>query len=562
MNFKKRSCSRNYYDNYIPPYERLLIRNRKWKPKKVEKEKTLQHLCKQGILTPFKQPENYLCHFIHSRTDIFTMDKLIDEAKLTYHYSMDTEGDALTHKPATIQVEFIRQHSLPIMIIIEANYLPPNNSPLFKKNQHLCSIIFTSSNTIYSWGPPKEELTEFIPFNLFNKEIQIIPKNVQFIFDPSDKCGLQNVIESKYKQYLDKTATLAEWGCGIDLALGKHIPDHVVGEERTYRMREEKKYRTILMEYAVNDVFAVTKLSYDMKLINLLTPPTTIELVEDDHEEPMHIQQELSVELKPPSGELNVHDRDEQTTLNENEFNYNQYSNYEEQGEKISIEIEITPSDTNLGIFDFEDISDDDQDGIYDNESRQVHAEDEPIELQLYDNQPLPNEKKRSLYDEEIELISDDEIDNQTLPDIMKIHRPFKELHQHQQHQLNDTRRVHDKDEPRKVRNSYYLGPQLYLKRNPTPNQIINRRHRANRYRHEVVRDVYQAFKITDVKEILRAINIRYVNINVRHRKLYIGLKNEQAVDQVEQLLHSHMFTESHYHHYMKKKKKNQSVRS
>jgi hypothetical protein len=142
MDFKKRSCSRNYYDNYVPPYERLLSRNRKWTPKKVKKEETLRNLCKQGILTPFKQPENYSRYFIHSRTDIFIMDKLIDEAKLTYHYSMDTEGDALTHGPATIQVEFIREHESPIIIIIEANYLPPTNSPLFKKIQYLSSIIF------------------------------------------------------------------------------------------------------------------------------------------------------------------------------------------------------------------------------------------------------------------------------------------------------------------------------------------------------------------------------------------------------------------------------------
>jgi hypothetical protein len=198
---------------------------------------------------------------------------------------------------------------------------------------------------------------------------------------------------------------------------------------------------------------------------------------------------------------------------------------------------------------------------IDDNELRKVHAKDGPMELQLYDSQPLPKEKKMSLYDEEIELISDDEFDNQTLPEIMKIHRPFKQLYQPEQHQLNGTRIVHDKDEPRKVRNSYYLGPQLYLKGNPTPNQIINRRHRANRYRHEVIRDVYKAFKINDIKEILRAIHITYKNINMKYHKLYIGLKNEEAVDEVEELLHRRMFTESHYHHFMKKKKKNQSVR-
>jgi hypothetical protein len=552
MDFKKRSCSRNYYDNYVPPYERLLSRNRKWTPKKVKKEETLRNLCKQGILTPFKQPENYSRYFIHSRTDIFIMDKLIDEAKLTYHYSMDTEGDALTHGPATIQVEFIREHESPIIIIIEANYLPPTNSPLFKKIQYLSSIIFTSNNTIYSWGPPQEELEKFIQFNLFNKPIQIIEIDVQNKVNPTEKCGLQDMVKSTFNQHLDKTATLAEWSCGIDLLLGTYIPEHVVGAERTYRMKEEEKYRLILKEYAVNDVFAVTKLSYDMNLINSLTPPPTIEPEEINYEPSLHIQQELSIELKPPSGQLNVHAGDEQPTLNENEINYYEYPNYEEQGEQISIEIELTPSDTNVGIFDFENVSDDDQNEIDDNELRKVHAGDEPMELQLYDSQPLPNKKKMSLYDDdELELISDDE-----LPETMKIHRPFKQLYQREQHQLNESRSVRARDEPRQVRNSYYLGPQLYLKGNPTPNQIINRRHRANRYRHEVIRHVYQEFKIGNIKEILRIMNIRYLNINMRYQELYIGLKNQEQVDHVEQALNRHLFTESHYHHYMKKKKK------
>ena len=37
----------------------------------------------------------------------------------------------------------------------------------------------------------------------------------------------------------------------------------------------------------------------------------------------------------------------------------------------------------------------------------------------------IRNEKKMSLYDEEIELISDDELDNQSLPETMKIHEKW-----------------------------------------------------------------------------------------------------------------------------------------
>jgi hypothetical protein len=531
----------------------------------VKKEEMLRNLCEQGILTPFKQPKNYSCYFIHLKTDIFTLDKLIDQAKLTYHYSIDTEGDALTHKPSTIQVEFIRPNLPPIMIIIEANYLPSINSPLFKKIQHLCSIIFTSNNTIYSWGSPKKELEDFVKFNLFDNEIQIIEIDVQDEVDSIDKCGLQNMIESTFKQYLDKTATLAEWSCGVDLYLDTYLPEHVVGDERTYRIRQEKKYRSILKEYAINDVFAVTKLIYHMKLIDLSTPPPTIEAEENDYEEQINMQQEPSIELKPPKTKLKVHVRDELPKLKEHKLNRNEDSIYEEKEETISIEIGLTPSDKNIGIFDFENISDDDQDEMDNNELQQsVHGQDEPIELELYDNEPLQNKKKRSLYDEDIELISDDEIDNQTLPEIMKIHRPFKQLCQHQPQQLNETKKVHVKDEPGKVRNSYYLGPQLYLNGNPTRNQVTNRRHRANRYRHEIIRDVYRAFTPKHIKEILRAMNILVTNVNKNKRGdiVYIGIKNEEQADEAEKLLHGRMFTEDHYYHYMKKKKKNQSVRN
>ncbi|CAF3911650.1 unnamed protein product [Rotaria sp. Silwood2] len=78
------------------------------------------------------------------------MNKLINEAILTNYFSMDTEDDVLSHKPATLQVEFIRQ-KLPIIIFIsEVQYLPSITSLLLKRIQQVCSIIFTSNNCIYS----------------------------------------------------------------------------------------------------------------------------------------------------------------------------------------------------------------------------------------------------------------------------------------------------------------------------------------------------------------------------------------------------------------------------
>jgi len=324
MNFSWKSSCTKFRKHYIPPYQRLLDRIRKWKPKKLEVEAKLAKLCEEGQLQPFKQPEDYQLHFIHEQIDIQIIDYLFDEAKLTDHYSMDTEDDPFTHELATLQVEFIRYNSSPLVIIIETNYLPEQSTPLFKKIQHLGQIIFSSNNHIYSWGPAKKEIKKFDNFSLF-RNIKIVEHNIQDEFSDGELCGLQKAIQYEFNEYLNKTATVGEWGCGIDLLLGTYVPNDVVGSERTYILHEEKKYRSILKEYAINDVFAVTKLSYDMKLIDLLTPPPTIEHEENNYEESIHMQQELSVELKPPSGQLKVHAGDEHPTLNENEFNYNEY---------------------------------------------------------------------------------------------------------------------------------------------------------------------------------------------------------------------------------------------
>ncbi len=108
----------------FPSIRGLLRENRSWKPKKVEEEAILRRLCETGKLKPFEQPQNYDYYFIHERTDIQLVDYLIDQAKTTNNFSMDTEDDPFSHRAATLQVEFIHRNFSSIVIIIEANYLP------------------------------------------------------------------------------------------------------------------------------------------------------------------------------------------------------------------------------------------------------------------------------------------------------------------------------------------------------------------------------------------------------------------------------------------------------
>ena len=41
---------------------------------------------------------------------------------------------------------------------------------------------------------------------------------------------------------------------------------------------------------------------------------------------------------------------------------------------------------------------------------------------------------------------------------------------------------------------------------------------------------------------------IFFVNINMVQHRLFIGLKNQTMVDEVEKLLHDRIFIEQHYH--------------
>ncbi|CAM4850358.1 unnamed protein product [Rotaria magnacalcarata] len=520
MNFSRKSlCSTQAQHRYVPPYERLLRRNQAWKPKKVKLEAELQEEYRQGTLTPFQQPQNYRCYYIHERTDILLIDELIDQAKITKHYSMDTEDDALTHKPATLQVEYIKQNLSSIIIIIEVQYLPSSTSPLFRKIQQLCSIIFTSQNYIYSWGSALQELSKFQPFQLFNTNIAIIENDIQYLYDPHEKKSLQMTIRYEFQEYLNKIATLAEWACGLDLMLGTYLPLDVVGRERTYRLHEEKKYRSILQEYAINDVFAVTKLAYKMNLIKFTTLPSTIqyEPISDDEDE-LQMQSELSIHIEPQYDELLVHVTDE---LEENEL-------LEQPNQQISIINSIK---------NFHNILEIDEN----------YPTSEHFELHYHNASSVPQNI--------LNIEQNNDTDLQSLPEIMKLHYSHEPDHlsmtQHQAQQLSShtmTVRVLDEHQ---VSNFNHLGPTTETTSTLTLKQIrnhkINRRHRANRCCYEVIRHVYKHFNFRKIKRILKSMDMYYVNINMVRHTLFIGLKNQKLVDEVEKLLHDRLFTERHY---------------
>ncbi|CAF4215376.1 unnamed protein product, partial [Rotaria sordida] len=292
-----------------------------------------------------------------------------------------------------------------------------------------------------------------------------------------------------------------EWACGVDLALGTYLPLDVVGPERTYQLKEEKKYRSILTEYAINDVFVVTKLSYKLNLIQFLST-NDYEDVSDD-EDNINLQQEVSINIPSTYEEVIVHEK---------EISYQQQE-------------DIEP---------FRPINNEYYESHY-NES--FYVQHESIELES----------------DVIELQPDDDMDTQSIPEIMKLHfyhEPSQRYIQqhHDEQSSNQQMTVHIRNEPDQVRNSYHLDPITTLTKKQIRNRKTNRRHRANRYRFKVIRTVYHLFSIIQIKRILKSMTIYSLNVNMIRHKLSIGLKDQAMVDEVEQLLHDRMFTKQHYH--------------
>jgi hypothetical protein len=161
-----------------------------------------------------------------------------------------------------------------------------------------------------------------------------------------------------------------------------------------------------------------------------------------------------------------------------------------------------------------------------------VEMQDQPL-YQVSDGGHVPDELALTNNNEDWE--------NDSFPDIMKLHLPLNRVQVHGQnehsYEMENTVNV----EQERTINNDHQSKRL------TRNQKKNRKKRINRYRFEVIRQLYRQFTITHVKNILVDMNIHSVNINIVHHKLFIGLKDQQTQRRVDELLHSKMFDKKHY---------------
>ncbi|CAF1177328.1 unnamed protein product [Didymodactylos carnosus] len=200
---------------------------------------TYKQLCCTGKCIPFQQPSSHHCHHIHHRTSIETLDELIDRAHQTTHYTIDTENQLRPppqpSQPVLIQIQFVHLTHPPTVLLIEVNYLPSENSPADEIRQpELNDIQDEFRDWFHSSYPPSDDQKS----------------------GANDQYSLQSAIYLIFTEWLEKRMTLANWGCGIDLALGTYIPSDLVGRERYDIIKGEEELRLAMKGYAINDCFA------------------------------------------------------------------------------------------------------------------------------------------------------------------------------------------------------------------------------------------------------------------------------------------------------------------
>ena len=306
--------------NYVSPLERLDRLTNRFKPKKVAENKQYKQLCEDGECQLFeKPPSSYRLFHIHRETSMEILNDLIEYAHVTTKFTIDTEGQRQPPPQpsigALIQIEFVHLNEPSIIILIETLHLPPKNSQLFDKISQLCRIIFSKNHQVYSWGDIDEELEKFYEYELFNiNDVkQVEPINIQKKFKnwfnethptsthrktkPNDQYSLQTAIYLTFNEWLDKRMTLADWGIGLDIESSTFKNQHHQGIE------DEIHIRKLMITYATDDCFSVTKLAHYILPPDQLTPPSTAsqEEPEDDDERINMNDNEQPIRLSPTS---------------------------------------------------------------------------------------------------------------------------------------------------------------------------------------------------------------------------------------------------------------------
>ncbi|UJR18761.1 hypothetical protein I4U23_005667 [Adineta vaga] len=270
-----------------------------------------------SILPSFVPLNSWRVHRINRKTDPSVLHYLIELARNTTKYTIDTEHDYYVKEAALIQIEFIRKHS--VILLIETCHLPEPSTLTLWLIKSLLGVIFNSSHVILSWGNIIQELRRFMHYDLIswpvlhaisNIDVQHAFKiwyNKVFVHDcglppyeddhtlcackhrpikeKKHQWSLQKAIAYAFNEFLDKSHTNSKWR------------RQLVGNNE-----KQKKLCAALIQYAVYDCLAIEDygISYSEAIGATyqtdipLTPPENQKGKEDDPS-----NQHISSETEP-----------------------------------------------------------------------------------------------------------------------------------------------------------------------------------------------------------------------------------------------------------------------
>lgn len=300
----------------------------------------------------------------------------------------------------------------------------------------------------------------------------------------TESYSLQTAIFVTFNQWLDKRMTLANWSCGLDLSLNTYKPPSRFVDNYAQRIDDEKEYRQLMVIYAIYDCFSVTQLANRIEEWEQQTLSAESVGAADNEE------QGLQIELHPQDDDwfaVHVLDEPEEPTIEPIR-----------RQECMDEEIPANEGDNQM------------------EERGTVHVQDEPMDLRD---------------------------DGWVLAGISPSFGPSLD-----EERPTEGRLVHVQTEPPQVNVSSSLEPSTpALTQRQIRNRAANRRRRGKRYDFEVIRKIFHKFNIRKVKRIMGAMNIDYTNVNIVGHTLFIGLKNQRAVEEVGQQLNNRVFTEQHF---------------
>ncbi|CAF3597217.1 unnamed protein product [Rotaria socialis] len=503
--------TRNYqhHHRYTSPLEKLDKLNNRYVKKKVEQNNKYKALYENGECSKFELSSSLFTQFyINRETSIGVLNDLIDYAYCIQTYSIDTEDQLqqppTPSEPALIQIQFVHEKDPSIIILIETHHLPPERSSKFDKIKQLCQTILSSNNIASCWGDPKVELSKFTRFNLFdNDDIQrMVPKNIQADFKAWFNCTYPTSTHCK-----DGPNDIYSLQAAIYLAFNEWLDKRLT--LANWGCGIDWSLKAYLSSNNMHD--QQSRIIQDEEEIRTLM--TTYASNDCFAVAKLYQMMESCKSSKVILENRNL------TTLDHEQMETSQQP---------------------------EPLSNDHNDTVVVHVLHERHTVDNIMEIDepKVDILSPVHEQHNNILDER-EDISDDE------PEDVPDNEPQRLI----QHSVSP----HEEIRPTTSTHNLPLSTTTHgisSRSKLTKTQRNNLKKRANRYKFEIIRQIYSKFTITNVKQILTDMNIYWVNVNIVGNTLFLGLKNDTIRQRVDQQLQQDMFTKEHYERLEKKRQR------